>query len=55
MMYSLTVTINYPDNTEEYFEHSNINSRRELMEIAQVYLNDPEASSVVYTVVRIKP
>lgn len=50
MMYSLVVTLNYPTYEKEV-THKDVNSQRELYELAQGYLNDRNATSFVFTVV----
>lgn len=50
MKYSLTVMLNYSHCTRE-LPFVTVNSQRELYEIARVYLNDPEITSAVFTVV----
>ena len=52
MRYSLTVTLNYPTYTKEapFAELS----QNQMMEIAQNYLNDPELTSAIFTVVPLR-
>jgi hypothetical protein len=52
-MYYLRVTLNYPDRDEEY-QHVNVNSQRALYDISREYLNDPNITSVVFTVVPLR-
>lgn len=49
-MYSLTVILNFPDYSKEV-THPIVPSQRQLMEIAQGYLNyNPGLTSAVFTV-----
>jgi hypothetical protein len=52
MRYSLTVTLNYPsDSKEATFSRL---TQRQMFEISQDYLNDPELTSAVFVVGVIK-
>jgi hypothetical protein len=52
MKYSLTVTLNYPaHSTEASFSRL---SQRQMFEISQDYLNDPELTSAIFVVATIK-
>jgi hypothetical protein len=52
MRYSLQVTLNYSAHSTEA-EFSRL-SQRQMFEISQDYLNDPELTSAIFTVVVIK-
>jgi hypothetical protein len=52
-MYYLTVTLNYSTYTKEVSLPDTPLSQRQMMEIAQGYLNDPDLTSAIFTVVRI--
>ena len=52
MRYSLTVTLNYPNETKEA-PFAKL-TQRQMMEIAQDYLNDPELTSAIFTVVVLR-
>ena len=52
MRYSLTVTLNYP-NLEKEAKFSRL-TQRQMFEIAQDYLNDPELTSAIFVVAVIK-
>jgi hypothetical protein len=53
MRYSLTVTLNYPNVFEREAKFSRL-TQRQMFEIAQDYLNDPELTSAIFVVAVIK-
>lgn len=52
-MYSLVVTLNY-NTYEKEASHLEVYSQRELYELAQGYLNDPNITSAVFHVVPLR-